>query len=259
MTNPTWTLVTVTYNSARAIAHCWDGEIPSDVEWIVADNASSDDSADLCESLGATVLRLPENIGFAAANNAAMKQARGTYIGFANPDVHVAFGQLALMGEELERRDGLVAPQLLNPDGSEQPNGRSFPTLTNKFRGRLGKNPERFYRYAAPGSILDVVWITGAFVAMKHELYRSGLQWDERYFVYYEDVDLSIRCWKLGLPVRVMGDVRMVHEWARDTSGGFNLAAWKRELSGMKKFYGRFPGLFSDLTAKNVLPHDFKE
>ncbi len=246
-TAPTWSLITVSYNSRAALEAHWGAALPSHVEWIVVDNASTDGSAEAAESLGASVIRMSENLGFGGANNAGFRAARGEFVAFVNPDLTVDVDSLTALERSLAREPGLVAPQLVYPDGELQPSGRSTPSLRHKVTSRLGSRSSRdhYYILAQPGEERYVAWMTGAAVVGRvDDLNKLGEQgpWDERFFVYYEDSDLGLRAWSAGLTVRVIGDARWTHSWARETTG-IRLKPWMLELSSMWGFYSRYPSL----------------
>ncbi|WP_157803672.1 glycosyltransferase [Luteimicrobium subarcticum] len=236
----------MTYESAGDLAAYWSRHLPPDVEWVVVDNASRDGSAELAESLGARVVRQPRNAGFGAANNVGLAAARGRYVAFVNPDVAVDPGSLDALAREIDRERGLVAPQLLHDDGTVQPNGRGFPTLSAKVLNRLRPTGGSRYRIVAePGEAVYVCWAIGAAVASRREWFVELGAWDERFFVYYEDSDQGMRAWSDGMTVRLVGDVRWVHGWARATTG-LRIRPWWHELRSMAAFYTRYPALVVD-------------
>lgn len=243
----TWTLITVTYNSAEALAHFAAQPVPEDVEWLVVDNASVDDSVATATRLGARVCALPRNIGFSAANNAGLSVARGRFVAFVNPDVTVDYDDLPVLSRYLDAAAEplLLAPQLLDPDGTAQPNGRGVPTLRRKVAHRLNDHHQEGYRiFADTHTRRCIAWAMGAAVIGHRSTFAALGGWDERFFVYYEDHDLGLRAWRQGVPVVLMGDVRWIHGWARETSGR-SWAAWKLELDGMVKFFSRYPTLLA--------------
>ena len=246
--SPVWSLITVTYNSAATLREFWTGarEFGPDVEWIVVDNASTDDSAETAESLGARVLKLDRNVGFGAANNVGFAQSESSYVAFVNPDVRPVASTLPRLREAIDRTGGLVAPQLLNADGTLQPNGRGYPFLVNKVMNRLqtGDDESAYRVYARPGEEVDVVWLMGAVVAGRRNTLEGLGPWDETFFVYYEDSDLGLRARRAGLRNILLGDAQWTHGWARATKAP-SLAAWKRELPSLVKFYSRYPSLLS--------------
>ena len=240
----TWSIITVTYNSAETLLMHWSKTtVPSDTEWIVVDNDSSDNSAEVARSLGARVIQPGANLGFSAANNLAYRSSRGKYVAFVNPDVVVDWESLIILRHEIARSNAIVAPQLTNPDGSLQPNGRGVPSLPYKIQNRLRLDKEHSsYRYyAADGERRYVCWAIGAAIASSRSQFdRLEGPWDDRYFLYYEDADICLRAWQRNIAVMVTGEVRWRHTWARETIG-LSWLPWKREFASMAKFYGRFP------------------
>lgn len=244
VSRPRWTLITVTYNSAQVLDKYWRGNRPpADVEWIVADNASTDDSVSVARALGARVARVSRNVGFSRANNIAFEQARGEFVAFINPDVRPKFDDLMTLERALGvGRATIVGPQLTNEDGSLQPNGRGMPFLRDKIAHRLHPATVNgsYLRTADQGEDLDVAWLMGAAVAGRRDwLARLG-PWDPRYFIYYEDHELGLRNASAGGVTRLVGEVRWIHGWARETNR-LSLRPWLREFSSFIKFYSRHP------------------
>lgn len=244
MAGPQWSVATVTYNSADTLRRCWH-HANKPYEWIVVDNCSADNSVKVAEELGARVIRLPENVGFAKANNIAVRQAAGEYVLFANPDLVVEPDGLDVLAAHLDVHGGLVAPQLLSPTGSFQPNGRGFPYATAKLGNRevwpLSRLHASYRLIAAPGEATWVAWVMGAAVAARKTDFSDIGGWNERFFLYYEDHELGLRAWRHGQPVAVLGDVQWTHHWARAT----NSFRWSRahvlELQSARTFFSIFP------------------
>jgi GT2 family glycosyltransferase len=242
---PRWTVVTVTFNSAVALERFWSGvQIPDFVDWVVVDNNSSDESVYLAKSFGARVIALGSNKGFGGGNNVGFGQSQSEYVAFVNPDVRVDFEDLLVLENKLQNDPkALFAPQLVNEDGSLQPNGRGEPYLVYKVMHRLCPHKvEKLYRcFAEPGQMVDVRWLTGAVVVGTREHLRSLGPWDDRFFVYYEDSDLGLRNLASGGRNFVIGDSTWQHGWARETSGKFSFNAWRLEIASLVKFYLRYP------------------
>lgn len=239
-------LITVTYNSRDALMEFWNNNrpLPQGIEWIVVDNSSSDGSADLAEALGATlVIRLDENLGFASSNNAGLAAARGSFIGFVNPDVRVDYSDLPGLRRIAEQDRAIVSPQLVNQDGTLQPNGRGFPLLLDKVRNRLGGEErlrDRYLLFSETEEPRKVCWLMGASIFSSREALDELGAWDPHFFLYYEDKDFCLRAWKAGFPVLLVPSSKWTHGWARETVT-LSVTPWKRELSSMLKFYRRYP------------------
>lgn len=233
------TVITVTFNSAVDLRAFWSGFEPSWAEWIVVDNASTDDSVAVARELGAIVISSPTNLGFSRANNLGAQSATGDVLMFCNPDLSVTGPGIAALANQAAQRRALVAPQLLNSDGSPQENGRGTPFPYRKLRHMLPGEPkrDRYLRFALPDQSIDVVWVMGAAVAASRDTFDAIGGWNERFFIYYEDSDICIRAAKLGIPTELHGAVRWTHGWARDTAKTFSRAAWAHEFRSACMFY----------------------
>ena len=235
-------LITVTYNSREALQRFWhDRELDDHTEWIVVDNCSSDGTPEVAEALGARVIKLPKNVGFSAANNAGVDAARGSFIGYVNPDVRITPATVDQLEEVALATGAVVGPQLLDPDGTIQPNGRGFPLLTAKVRNRLRGDDTRYLLTTDGTEPYPVVWLMGAAVFGSRETIARIGGWDSRFFIYYEDSDIGLRAWREGVPVLLVPTATATHGWARETSGKFRWMPWLREIDSMAKFYSRYP------------------
>jgi N-acetylglucosaminyl-diphospho-decaprenol L-rhamnosyltransferase len=244
LTTVRWSVITVTHNSSDMLLRCWtDSAKPYD--WIVVDNGSADASADVAENLGAQVLRLPENVGFSCANNVGARRSTSEYVLFANPDLVVEPDGLDLLRAHLDAHGGLVAPQLISPTGSVQPNGRGLPYATAKLGNRkvwpLSRLHASYRLVAGPGEAVWVAWVIGAAVAARRDDFVRIGGWNERFFLYYEDHELGLRAWRKGAPVAVLGDVRWVHHWGRATNSLRWSGAHAREVRSARTFFAMFP------------------
>ncbi len=219
-------LVLLNYNGGRSVIDCLasigDGVVS---EIFVVDNASTDGSADVIASERPDVrlIRNPSNRGFAAAANQAVRATSADVVVLLNPDTEVRAGAIEALEEALRSRPraGVVAPLILNPDGSVQPTKRAFPTLwQSALHGLVGlfwpNNPgTRAYTLAdAPLSeARSVGWVAGTAVAIRREAFEAIGGFDERFFFFVEDVDLCKRLWDAGWEVWFDPRAVVVHEW----------------------------------------------
>lgn len=234
-------LITVAYNSAPALEGFWDGRPFGPHRWTVVDNCSSDGSVDVARRLGARVVQLDSNRGFSAANNVGASASDSDVLIFCNPDVTVTADGIAVLADYVRRHGGIAAPQLVNADGSVQENGRGVPYPTRKIGHLLGRQDDGYLRFGDLGETVDVVWAMGAVIAMRRADFDRLGGWDEGFFVYYEDADLCLRGHAAGMRVHVLGDVRWVHGWRRETRHGLSLTAWRNELRSAARFYRVHP------------------
>jgi len=233
-------IITVTFNSSSDLRRSYAKFEHGDIEWIVVDNDSADDSVDVAQRLGARVVTLPTNVGFAKANNIGASVANGNVLLFANPDVTPEAVGVRSLADAARREGGIHAPQLLNDDQSLQENGRGTPFPHRKVLHYVRRNTRQhdpYLLFAAEGETVDCVWATGAALAIKTTEFAEIGGWDERFFMYYEDSDICLRARYRGWPVRVHGDVRWHHGWRRAIRRGWNLWAWRQELRSAAIFY----------------------
>ena len=176
------------------------GQGALDVEVIVVDSASVDDSVAMvaAEFPWVTLLPQTENVGFARGNNVALAEARGDYLLLLNPDTVVLDDALTVLVDFLREHPdvGAVAPQLLNPDGSVQSSRRRFPTLVTGFfestwlEGLAPGVLRRYYALDLPDDrTADVDWLVGACILIPRAVYEQIGGLDEAYFMYSEELD----------------------------------------------------------------------
>lgn len=183
------------------------------VELVVVDNASSDASAAMvrAEFPEARLIENTENRGFAAAANQAITESTGRYILLLNPDslLQTPLSQIVAFADS-HPDAGAIGGKILNPDGTLQYSCRAFPhPLAAIFRhtlfGRLWpKNPYvRDYLLADwdHNSEREVDWVSGAFLMIRREMIDQIGAFDERFFMYSEDVDLCFRAREAGWKV----------------------------------------------------------
>src|SRR3989344_1529292 len=191
---------------------------------IVVDNASGDGTPEMVrrEFPDVRLIESDRNRGYAGGNNLGIRAATGRYAMIMNPDIIVNEGSLEGLVAHLDAHPeiGLIAPKLTNPDRSLQYSCYRFPTLGIPFYRRtpIGRLPfarraEAHYLMtdADRSAPLEVDWLLGgAVVARREALERVGLL-DERFFLYFDDVDWSRRVWEAGWKVVYLPSVSMVH------------------------------------------------
>lgn len=260
-------VIIVSYNTREVLRACLlelqasIGE--RDVEVIVIDNHSRDWSADMVEGCfpDFRLVRSSTNLGFAAANNIGFQMARGRYVILLNPDALLRPGALeaALQHMDANPDVGLAGGMLLNGDGVPQPSARQFPSLLNEFlvlSGLAARFPRsrlfgRFDRtWADPKEATAVDWVPGAFAIIRRDALQEIGYFDERFFLYYEEVDLCRRFKAAGWCIWYWPDIVVPHlggessktvEGVDFTSSGSQLVLW-RMRSGLlyyRKHHGR--------------------
>jgi GT2 family glycosyltransferase len=217
--DPTLAVVIVTWRCAETIAKTLGAvaeQLGESDRLIVIDNASGDGTAAAAEAAAprATVLSMPENLGFAAGCRAGAEAAEAApLLLFLNPDAVPEPGALeALRRTAAERPDwGAWQAAVTLPDGSLNTGGGVVHYLGFAWAGRLGEPADALG--AAPS---EVGFASGAALTVRRELWEQLDGFDDAYFMYAEDVDLSLRLRLLGYEVGVVPAARVVHDYDFD-------------------------------------------
>ncbi len=215
----------VSWNTGALLARCLEA-LPAalaglDARVVVVDNDSTDDSAARARAAGATVVVNPTNVGYARAMNQALAGDADVLIA-CNPDAEPPPGSLRALVDTLlaEPRRALVAPRLLDADGSLQHSVHRFPTPATSLalavvpgRIRAGALGRRLWLDGAVDHrrCEPIDWAIGAVHVLRADALGGAAPYDERWFMYVEDLDL---CWRLrqaGLEVVLDGRVAVPH------------------------------------------------
>jgi hypothetical protein len=196
---------------------------PDAWECIVVDNNSGDGSIEMVrnEFSATRVLENKENLGFAKANNQAFGVCRGRYVLLLNPDTVVLDHAIDCMVETMERRPDVAALGcgLLNTDGSFQRwNGGHPPNLRNVtchflFAYRVLPArvlPPPLYLEKKPEGDSALGWVSGTCMLLRREALGNQI-FDERFFMYGEDIDLCQRLSRTGWSVLYTPRAQIVH------------------------------------------------
>ena len=279
-------IIILNYKQKGLVKQCIKGILDSRIELnyeiIVVDNNSKDSCLESVEnSFKPTPLRpmqtpsllnklepkLPplitiqskENNGFASGNNLGIKKAKGKYVLILNPDIAIVSGGLEKMVSFMEKNTeiGILGPKLINPDGSIQDSCRRFPSWPIPLyrRTMLGKLPiaKKALSYYLMGdwnhaTNAPVDWLFGASLLMRKSVLDSIGLFDERFFMYLEDLDLCRRCWEKGFKVFYFADIEMIHYHQRlsaEKAGVlsiFSKAGRVHLISGIK-YFGKYLGV----------------
>lgn len=203
-------------------------------------------------------IQLESNTGFSFAHNRAIERATGKYMLVMNPDIAVVPGALEHMVAYMETHPdvGIVGPRLINPDGSVQQSCRRFPSWRIPFyrRSLLGSLPAAKIELAEylmadwdHNQTRSVEWIFGACLLIRRSVMDKIGMFDERFFLYFEDLDLCRRCWESGNQVIYLTEVEMVHYHQRlsaERSGmlGILKPAGRMHLMSGVKYYAKYLG-----------------
>jgi N-acetylglucosaminyl-diphospho-decaprenol L-rhamnosyltransferase len=171
--------------------------------------------------------------GFGANHNQAFEQANGRYFCVVNPDIRLVDNPFpALIAYLDDLSVGVVAPLVLGADGAPEDSARLFPSPLQIFRKMSGK-VSLDYEIGALSFRPD--WVGGMFMLYPTQIFQSLGGFDERYFLYYEDVDICARLRLQGYEVAVCVDANVVHHAQRTSHKSFRYRRW--HLRSMARFF----------------------
>lgn len=220
-------VIIVSYNVRHYLAQCLDAVGRAlkdmDAEVIVIDNHSHDGTVDMLQRQfpQVTVISSQHNLGFARANNKAIREAHGEYVLLLNPDTIVGENVLreAVAFMDSHPKAGGAGVRMLRTDGTDaRESRRGVPTLMTAFykmTGLCDRYPQshrfgKYYMGYLPwGSSVQIEIISGAFCLLRRQALDTVGLLDEDFFMYGEDIDLSYRLLKGGwqnwyLPLRIL-------------------------------------------------------
>lgn len=220
-------IVIVNWNAGGQLYECVDSVLGQELHFvsqmIVVDNGSTDGSADAIECLpGVEIIRTGNNLGFAAACNRGATVGHAPYLLFLNPDTRLFSNSLSAPLAFMERPEngnvGICGIQLVDEEGRVSRTCARFPTLGRLTAGSLGLDKVPGMRGAA-NHMADwnhaenraVDHVMGAFFLMRRDLFERLGGFDERFFVYLEDVDLSLRSRRAGWRSVYLVEARAFH------------------------------------------------
>ena len=161
--------------------------------------------------------------GFGANHNAAFKRCRTPYFCVANPDIRLPSDPFpSLIANFADKTVAVAGPLVRNPAGGIEDSARRFPTLGILLSKALGgaRTPD----YPVDKGPVDVDWVAGMFLLFRTEAFRAANGFDERYFMYYEDVDLCRRLHSLGKRVLYVTGASVMHDARRGSRRNIGLA-----------------------------------
>jgi hypothetical protein len=230
-------IIIVNYKSRAKLLNCLDSITKADLknisyEIIVVDNASGDDLSGLSDSYPLRLIMSPKNLGMGGGNNLGINEARGEYILVLNPDTVVNAAAISELLNYLKGNEsvGLVGPKLLYPDGSLQYSCATFPgffmpVLRRTFLGNYFKTSRNHFTMQDfdHNSLREVDWLMGSCLLFRKswplpsgEIFRP--HFDERYFMYFEDIDLCREIKKQGKRVIYNPTAIIIHDHARESA-----------------------------------------
>jgi len=230
-------IIIISYNTEKITIDCLKSIIKSlknsslKYEIIVVDNASKDNSVSSIKKLKSEIknrnlkinlIENKENIGFGPANNQAVKLAKSDYLLFLNSDIIVlnaAIEKLYNFYKQNEKLFNFLGGKLLNKDGTSQPSCGPMYTLPMIFAHLFLRGDYWELTRYSPKKIKEVDWISGACILTKKEYFEKLGGFDEKIFMYMEEIDLFYRAKKHGFKVFFYPEAQFIHLGSQSSAG----------------------------------------
>jgi GT2 family glycosyltransferase len=254
---PDFTIIVVNWNGESLLRDCLrsirDLSTGISVQAILVDNASRDNSLAMArrEFPEVELVCADRNLGFGAANNLALRQARGEFVLFLNPDARLLPGTLQALCEQLRKNAdiGAVGCRMLDEQGQTQPlMNQSFPSPFGEFVRMFQAAARLLARFGCAPATKDpetsgpVVKISGGCLAARRTVLESLSGFDERFFMYCEDGDLCHRMILSGWKLYYLADAAVTHaqgSCSRQAQRGFSTLMQQESFHKyMAKYYG---------------------
>lgn len=234
MANFDLSIIVVSYNTKKITKECLDSVNQSltnskiKYEIIVADNASRDGSHELLSKMAQdkknhlAYYQTGDNLGFGRGNNYAVKKSKGKYILLLNSDTIVLNRSIEkLFNHYVENESWIhfLGPKLLNRDLTPQASAARFFTLPVVFAALLLKGDYWGATRSSPNQFKKVDWVSGACVLTSRKIYNRLGGFDNKIFMYMEEVDLLYRAAKKGLNTYFYPNSQIIHLGSASSGG----------------------------------------
>lgn len=206
-----FSFIIINYNTAELTSACLESIFkycePGLFEIILIDNNSTGRDLEILEARFSGRIKIianKKNYGFAKANNQGAQISRGEYLFFLNSDTLLnedILGETKSAFEE-DENIAIVAPRLLLKNGEEQA-----------------------YAYGLQKKSSDLAWVSGAALVIRKDIFFSVGQWDENFFMYFEDVDLCRSTIEKAYKIKRLTEVAITH-----LRGGSPIPYWRRKI-----------------------------
>lgn len=251
LTDPQVSACIVLYHSPanvlQTVQCLQDSDLPIDL--YVVDNSPEDTMAERIRWLcpGAQILPQQKNLGFGRANNVVLPLLKSRYHLMVNPDVTFPPDLISRMVAYMDQHPEAVilTPRVYNPDGTEQFLPKMQPTIRYLMSGRLEKLGGPFRALRQEYTLADrniavpipVGFATGCFLLIRTQVFRQLKGFDERFFLYQEDSDLSRRAAQVG-KIIYHPEMCVTHAWARENTR--TLKGNQRQIASIIKFFTKW-------------------
>lgn len=242
-------IITISYKSEKHIGPLLDSIKKSNdglkKQIIVIDNYGRDKSVQIAKkhSTKPLVLEPGENLGFSKAVNLGLKKASGEYVFLINPDTVLVGNSLKIIHDFASKTKplGAVAPRLVYPNNKPQPSVMQFPHIWNAFKHYFLGCKNCFGKYLPKENVAKVETAVMAAFLIPLEVIKKIGKLDERFFLYYEDIEFCRRLKKANLPIYYLKKAKVRH--VHGASGNFKNHLSSPLAKSAQIYHGK-PGSF---------------
>lgn len=216
-------IITVTYNNENSIDAYLESILknaPENCELIIIDNNSSDKTCNKIlefrkkNGIEIKLIESAENLGFSKANNIGAKIASSEILVFLNPDTKISQDSLGVLSDFVKKKNdaGIVAPAILRMNRNLQPTVRNLPTLKGALNEYLLGKKFAYSEYVPDSTNpIEVESVYGTCMAIRKNIFEKIGGFNEKYFLYYEDLDLCRKIAKENLKVYYVPQAKIQH------------------------------------------------
>jgi N-acetylglucosaminyl-diphospho-decaprenol L-rhamnosyltransferase len=250
-------VIIVNYRSGDSLRACLESIVQSaaghEFEIFVVNNDSVQDLRPVSDRSwpNTQIIQNASNLGLSVAANRAFQQSKAEFVLLLNPDIRAELNSVGSLLETMKAHPeaGMVLPQLRNTEGGLQYSCRRFytyPTLLLRrgpWKHLFTDHPLVKYHLMQDWdhqSLAAVDWGLGAAMLVRRQAVRESTLFDERFFLYFEDVDLCLRMRRNGWKVLYSSAAVMIHEHRRDSARPLSLLAKRRHFSSLLKFLWKY-------------------
>ncbi len=212
-------IITVTYNNEltiQAYLKSLFNNLPKKSEVIIIDNASTDKTVELIKNFPrVNLITSKANLGFSKGSNLGAKKAKGEFLLFLNPDTKVLTDGIKELISFAKKNPkiGIVAPKLILKNGEAQPSVRKLPTILGVIKEYYFNIKNSFCEYVPQGKDpAEVECVYGAALMIRKDIFEKLNGFDEKFFLYYEDLDLCRRLKNLNLKIIYYPKAKIEHK-----------------------------------------------
>ncbi len=265
---PLISIIIVSWNVCELLEAClkaiFQANYSFPIEVVVVDSGSQDGSQLMVKENfpDVKIIARSDNVGFPKGNNIGISQSTGRHVLLLNPDTEIVANAPVALSRYLDDNPdvGVVAAQLLNPDGTVQSSRRRFPTMSTGIFESTWLQPiapasvlRNYYFEDAPANaVLDVDWVVGACLMVRRSIIEDVGLLDEDYFMYSEELDWCRRIKSAGWRVVYLPSAQIFHHIGKSSEQ----AVVERHINYQRaklRYFRKYRGPWAALLIRLVL------